>query len=141
MAFGKWLGGVLGFMSGGPLGALAGFALGALFDKGVDSVNQPYTNNTFDGDGSYDLATAAISCTSAAGLRGSAQFVPLLALGVGILHHQGRRQGDALRDGVCAPVLAHQLRRGCRPRWRTDTAQALRKTKGDGLSAISWRHR
>ena len=44
MAFGKWLGGVLGFMSGGPLGALAGFALGALFDKGVDSVNQPYTN-------------------------------------------------------------------------------------------------
>lgn len=53
MAFGKWLGGVLGFMSGGPLGALAGFALGALFDKGVDSVNQPYTNNTFDGDGSY----------------------------------------------------------------------------------------
>ena len=54
MAFGKWLGGVLGFMSGGPLGALAGFALGALFDKGVDSVNQPYTNNTFDGDGSYD---------------------------------------------------------------------------------------
>ena len=54
MAFGKWLGGVLGFMSGGPLGALAGFALGALFDKGVDSVNRPYTNNTFDGDGSYD---------------------------------------------------------------------------------------
>ena len=58
MAFGKWFGGVLGFMSGGPLGALAGFALGALFDKGVDSVNQPYTNNTFDGDGSYGYDTS-----------------------------------------------------------------------------------
>lgn len=33
MGFGKWIGGVAGFMAFGPLGALAGYALGALFDK------------------------------------------------------------------------------------------------------------
>ncbi len=35
MAFGKWIGGVIGWMAGGPLGALAGFALGSLFDGGI----------------------------------------------------------------------------------------------------------
>ena len=33
MAFGKWIGGYLGFMIAGPLGALAGVVLGALFDS------------------------------------------------------------------------------------------------------------
>lgn len=33
MAFGKWIGGVLGFTQGGILGAIAGFALGAFFDS------------------------------------------------------------------------------------------------------------
>lgn len=59
MAIGKWIGGVLGFMSGGPLGALAGFVLGALFDNGINSVNEPYnTRNTFDGDGSFGNGTS-----------------------------------------------------------------------------------
>lgn len=40
MAAGKWIGGILGFMSGGALGALAGVALGALFDYGVRAVNE-----------------------------------------------------------------------------------------------------
>ena len=40
MAYGKWIGGFLGFITHGPLGALAGFALGALFDRGLDEVNQ-----------------------------------------------------------------------------------------------------
>lgn len=47
MAAGKWIGGVLGFITAGPLGALAGFALGSLFDHGLDAVNQsegPYGN-------------------------------------------------------------------------------------------------
>lgn len=39
MAAGKWIGGVLGWMSGGPLGALAGVVIGALFDYGLDYVN------------------------------------------------------------------------------------------------------
>ena len=29
MGAGKWIGGILGFMTMGPLGALAGFALGS----------------------------------------------------------------------------------------------------------------
>lgn len=54
MAFGKWIGGFLGFITtGSPLGALAGFALGALFDKGLDSVNTPDKDSIYDGDGSY----------------------------------------------------------------------------------------
>ena len=32
MGYGKWIGGILGFMAQGPLGALAGFAIGSLFD-------------------------------------------------------------------------------------------------------------
>lgn len=40
MAAGKWIGGILGFMSGGALGALAGVALGALFDYGMKAVNK-----------------------------------------------------------------------------------------------------
>src|SRR5574344_1817162 len=32
MAAGKWIGGILSFMTGGPIGALEGLALGAMFD-------------------------------------------------------------------------------------------------------------
>ena len=33
MGLGKWIGGLMGFMTMGPLGALAGFAIGSLFDN------------------------------------------------------------------------------------------------------------
>ena len=48
MAFGKWIGGFLGFMSGGPLGALAGIVLGGLFDSMLDGVNTAETQGTFE---------------------------------------------------------------------------------------------
>ena len=48
MALGKWIGGVLGFMSAGPLGMLAGIVLGSLFDGMLDAVNTPETQGTFD---------------------------------------------------------------------------------------------
>lgn len=35
MGAGKWIGGILGFMTMGPLGALAGFALGSLLDINI----------------------------------------------------------------------------------------------------------
>ena len=35
MAYGKWIGGFLGWMAAGPLGALAGFALGSFFDSAL----------------------------------------------------------------------------------------------------------
>ena len=54
MAAGKWIGGVLGFITAGPLGALAGYALGSLFDHGLDAVNR-------DGDHHYNNAYDAYS--------------------------------------------------------------------------------
>ena len=38
MGYGKWIGGIVGFMAAGPLGALAGYAIGSLFD-GTDEGN------------------------------------------------------------------------------------------------------
>jgi len=49
MAIGKWIGGILGFITSGPLGALAGYALGALFEHALNSVNTPDTQ----GGGGY----------------------------------------------------------------------------------------
>lgn len=47
MGYGKWIGGLMGFVTMGPLGALAGFAIGSLFDnanentiEGSDSRNE-----------------------------------------------------------------------------------------------------
>lgn len=37
MKLGKWIGGIMGFMTSGPLGALVGFAIGSLFDKANDA--------------------------------------------------------------------------------------------------------
>lgn len=53
MAFGKIIGGFLGFISGGPLGALLGIALGGLLEKLSDAVNTPETQGTFDGHSGY----------------------------------------------------------------------------------------
>lgn len=53
MAYGKWIGGFLGFMSAGPLGALAGIVLGGLFDSMLDAVNTPETQGTFDGQSAF----------------------------------------------------------------------------------------
>ena len=78
MGLGRWIGGFLGFMSAGPLGALAGIVLGGVFDKMIDAVNTPGTQGTFDGQSGFAV----------------------LHVGAGLLHHQGRWQGDALRDGT-----------------------------------------
>lgn len=42
MGAGKWIGGILGFMTMGPLGALAGFALGSLLDINTTSSGTTY---------------------------------------------------------------------------------------------------
>ena len=48
MAIGRWIGGVLGFMTAGPLGALLGVLFGGMFESMLDSVNSPDTQGTFD---------------------------------------------------------------------------------------------
>ena len=42
MGMGKWIGGVIGWMTGGPLGALAGIAIGSLFDSATAGDDTPY---------------------------------------------------------------------------------------------------
>ena len=48
MSAGKWIGGIIGWITAGPLGALAGVAIGAMFDVGLDSVNNPDNAGTRD---------------------------------------------------------------------------------------------
>ena len=55
MSKGKWIGGILGFITAGPLGALAGVVLGSLFESGLDAVNNPDNAGTYSSSGSaYD---------------------------------------------------------------------------------------
>lgn len=54
MALGKWIGGVLGWMTAGPIGMLAGIVLGGLFDNVLDAVNTPETQGTFDGQSGFE---------------------------------------------------------------------------------------
>lgn len=42
MGAGKWIGGIIGFMTMGPLGALAGYALGSLLDVNEKTTNCEY---------------------------------------------------------------------------------------------------
>lgn len=77
MGAGKWIGGILGFMTGGPLGALAGFALGALFDN---------TANSMQGDGGMFGRT---DDTGYAGHRNSFLF-SMLVMASYIIRADGR---------------------------------------------------
>lgn len=55
MGYGKWIGGIVGFMAAGPLGALAGYAIGSLFENNNEE--------NYDGGGyggrTYDSQEAA----------------------------------------------------------------------------------
>lgn len=37
MGYGKWIGGIVGFMAAGPLGALAGYAIGSMLENNTES--------------------------------------------------------------------------------------------------------
>ena len=43
MGFGKWIGGIVGFMAAGPLGALAGYAIGKFLEGNDDNEGGYYT--------------------------------------------------------------------------------------------------
>ena len=53
MGAGKWIGGILGFMTMGPLGALAGFALGSLLDGNTGLFGNTYEKGQAEA-GNYD---------------------------------------------------------------------------------------
>ena len=52
MGFGKWIGGIVGFMAAGPLGALAGYAIGRLFEGDKDE-NENENENRGYGNTAY----------------------------------------------------------------------------------------
>ncbi len=91
MALGKWIGGILGFMSGGPLGALAGIVLGGVFDSMLDAVNTPETQGTFDGHSGWSTNTSYSGSTASAdqGQRNSFLF-SLLVLASYIIKADGK---------------------------------------------------
>lgn len=57
MAFGKWIGGVLGFTQGGILGAIAGFALGAFFDSLTNTDTTQDSSSAYTDDENIDSAS------------------------------------------------------------------------------------
>ena len=88
MAAGKWIGGVLGFITAGPLGALAGYALGSLFEHGLDAVNR-------DGDHHYNNAYDAYSGQQHNGRQGFGNhglqllnFLVMIAQADGVVNSQ-----------------------------------------------------
>lgn len=52
MALGKWIGGIVGFMTMGPLGALAGLVLGSLFDN-IDDARKRLLGGPADAQDPY----------------------------------------------------------------------------------------
>jgi DnaJ like chaperone protein len=50
MAFGKWIGGYLGWSAFGPIGALIGFVVGAIFDAATDGQAPQLTSSGFSNE-------------------------------------------------------------------------------------------
>lgn len=64
MAFGKWIGGVLGWSLGGPIGGLVGFALGSVLDKSeVRTSTGSYSgrNRPRTGQGDFNMSMVVLS--------------------------------------------------------------------------------
>ena len=92
MAFAKWIGGFLGFITTGSiLGALAGYALGSLFESGLDAVNGPdnYNNREYDDNDAYARYQRYREQQSYEGQRNSFLF-SLLVLAAYIIRADGR---------------------------------------------------
>lgn len=110
MGAGKWIGGILGFMTMGPLGALAGFALGSLLDGNNGLFGNTYEKGQAEA-GNYDE-----------GQRNSFLF-SMLVMASYIIRADGRIMHSG--NGICTPILKNEFRRrGSHPR-RTDFAESF----------------
>ena len=104
MGAGKWIGGILGFMTMGPLGALAGFALGSLLDGNNGLFGNTYEKGQAEA-GNYDE-----------GQRNSFLF-SMLVMASYIIRADGRI--------MHSEILKNEFRRrGSHPR-RTDFAESF----------------
>ena len=91
MAFAKWIGAFLGFITtGSPLGALAGYALGSLFESGLDSFSgSDNYNREYDDNDAYARYQRYREQQSYEGQRNSFLF-SLLVLAAYIIRADGR---------------------------------------------------
>lgn len=87
MGLGKWIGGVVGFMTMGPLGALAGYAIGSMFD-GVGDLDQA-GNGGFTGNGTSSSDSYGSANSSTMGQRNSFLF-SLLVMASYIIRADGK---------------------------------------------------
>lgn len=53
MGYGKWIGGIVGFMAAGPLGALAGYAIGSMLENDTDTDYRATGRYTRDNSSAY----------------------------------------------------------------------------------------
>ena len=85
MGLGKWIGGVMGFVTFGPLGALAGYAIGSMFD-GVGSLDNAGSGNFSGENASGNYSSQG---TSTMGQRNSFLF-SLLVMASYIIRADGK---------------------------------------------------
>lgn len=90
MAFGKWIGGLFGFINTGSiLGAIAGFVLGALFDAFTDKAQQGYVEEDMDSQGGYDTRNGGFGQQVNTGARNDFLF-SLMVLCAHMIHADGK---------------------------------------------------
>lgn len=79
MAFGKWIGGALGWSLGGPIGGLVGFAVGSLFDKSsaqvVDAQGNAIPTRTGDFNMSLVILSAAVMKADGKAMKSELDYV------------------------------------------------------------------
>lgn len=89
MAFGKWIGGYLGWSAFGPIGALIGFVVGAIWDSAVDGNEAPRIQFGGQTDASGDRTGFASNRRRGEGDRNSF-LLSMLVLAAYIIRADGR---------------------------------------------------
>ena len=90
MAFGKWIGGLFGFINTGSiLGAIAGFVLGSVFDSFTEKAQQGYMEEDIDGEWGHN------TCNSGNGQRVNTSarndfLFSLMVLSAHMIHADGK---------------------------------------------------
>jgi len=86
MAFGKWIGGLFGFINTGSiLGAIAGFVLGSVFDAFTEKAQQGYVEEDMDGQWDYGTRNGGYGQQVNTGARNDFLF-SLMVLAAHMIH-------------------------------------------------------
>jgi len=119
MAYGKWIGGALGWAVGGPIGALLGIAFGTLFDDksepGQGNIRTSRRHNTSAGDFAASLLVLSASVMKADGkvLKSELDYVKqfyIRQFGQEIATQQMLILKDLLKKDIPVKQVAEQVR-------------------------------